>query len=181
MKKIIGLMMLFAALQVNVQAQERYGNTANLGLGIGYYGYLGRSVPAIHFNYEFDVGKNFTIAPFIGFHTYRSEHRWGNPNNPNNYYWYRQTVIPIGAKATYYFDDILEAGSDWDFYLAGSVGYALIRTTWSNNYNGDRSISGPRWLYWDAHIGAEYHVNSKLGIFLDLSTGVSTIGIAIHK
>lgn len=182
MKKIIGLLAIGALLSSSITAQESYGKTANIGVGIGYYGYIGRSVPAIHFNYEFDVAPSFTIAPFIGFHTYRNEYRIGNPNNPNSYYWYRQSVIPIGAKGTYYFDDILDAGSDWDFYLGGSLGFALIRTSWSNNYVGDRTLrGGPSPLYLDAHVGAEYHLNSKVGLFLDLSTGVSTFGIAIHK
>jgi len=35
-------------------------------------------------------------------------------------------------------------------------------------------------LFLDLHIGTEYHFNSKLGIFFDLSTGVSTVGLAIH-
>jgi hypothetical protein len=180
-KLLIGLVILVTT-SLSMKAQESYGKTANLGVGLGYYGYLGRSVPAFHFNYEFDVAPSFTLAPFVGLHTYRNEYRFGNPNNPNSNYWYRQTVIPVGGKATYYFDQILEAGSDWDFYLAGSLGFALIRTTWSSNYPGDRTIKGgPSSLYWDAHIGAEYHLNSKVGLFLDLSTGVSTIGLAIHN
>lgn len=35
-------------------------------------------------------------------------------------------------------------------------------------------------LYLDGHIGAEYHISQKIGIFLDLSSGVSTFGLAIH-
>ncbi|HEY8403356.1 MAG TPA: hypothetical protein VIK71_01970 [Flavobacteriales bacterium] len=178
-KYVFVLVMLISA-SLGLQAQERYGKTANLGVGLGYYGYLGRSVPAFHFNYEFDVAPSFTLAPFVGLHTYRHEYHKGNPHHLH--YWYRQTVIPIGGKATYYFDQILEAGKDWDFYLAGSLGFAVIRTTWSSNYPGDRTIhGGPSNLYWDAHIGAEYHINSKVGLFLDLSTGVSTFGIAIHN
>jgi hypothetical protein len=35
-------------------------------------------------------------------------------------------------------------------------------------------------LFFDFHLGTEYHVNSKLGLFLDLSSGVSTVGISLH-
>jgi hypothetical protein len=35
-------------------------------------------------------------------------------------------------------------------------------------------------LFLDLHLGAEYHLNNRVGLFLDLSTGVSTIGLAIH-
>jgi len=168
---------LLMIIGTNLSAQqatysEKYGNTLNLGLGIGgysgYYGYVGHSVPVFHINYEFGVANNFTLAPFATFFTYTEPY-------------YRETVIPIGVKGTYYFDRILNASSDWDFYLAGSLGFALVNTHWDENYNGDRSYyQGGNDTFLDLHVGAEYHINRKLGIFLDLSTGVSTIGLAIH-
>jgi len=153
---------------------ENYGGTLNLGLGIGgysgYYGYIGHSLPVFHINYEFDMSHNFTLAPFVTFYTYHYD----------NYY-YRETVIPLGVKGTYYLDQLLNANSDWDFYVAGSLGFVIVNRSWDNNYNGDRTIyhdAGP--LFLDAHVGAEYHLNNRLGLFLDLSSGVSTIGLAFH-
>jgi hypothetical protein len=153
-------------------SSEKHGHTLNLGLGIGgysgYYGYVGHSVPVFSINYEFDVAKSFTLAPFATFYSYNSKN-------------YRETVIPMGVKGTYYFDQLLNANSDWDFYLAGSLGFAIVNTYWNNDYKGDRtyySKSSP--LFLDFHIGAEYHVSSRVGIFLDFSTGVSTLGIAVH-
>ncbi len=180
--------MLFfvAILSFNVSAQKahstgNFGNTLNLGLGIGgysgYYGYVGGSLPVFNINYEFDVAKNFTLAPFISFSTNRNEY-WDNDNR----YYYRETVIPVGVKGSYYFDQILNANSKWDFYLAGSLGFALANTTWDSRYIGDRGIyykeRSP--LFLDLHVGAEYHLSNKVGLFLDLSTGVSTIGLVIH-
>jgi len=171
----------------NAQAQsEKYGRTLNLGVGIGYYGYLGQTRPVIALNYEFDVAKNFTLAPFASIFTYRSNYYWGNPNKPNNdpsyrKYSYRATTIPIGVKATYYFDDILNANNKWDFYLAGSVGFAYRKVVWENDYSGSRTAytdASP--LYLDIHIGTEYHLNKDAGLFLDLSSGVSTFGLALH-
>ena len=160
---------------------SQYGNTLNLGIGIGYYGYLGFNTPVIHANYEFDVAKNFTLAPFISLYTYKKYYYWGGPNHPYQDYSYVQTVVPMGVKGAYYFDDILKANSKWDFYLAGSLGFALRRTKWQNTYYGDtKVINEGSNLYLDAHIGAEYHINSKAGLFLDLSTGVSTFGVAVH-
>jgi hypothetical protein len=94
---------------------EQFGNTLNLGLGIGYYGYITKSTPAFHADYEFQVANNFTLAPFITFYTFQNSYYWGNPNYPYRNYSYRQSVIPIGVKATYYFDKLLEAGNKWDF------------------------------------------------------------------
>ena len=189
MKKITTLTVLLAALiSLNVSAQdnsssEKYSGTLNLGLGIGYYGYAGHSLPVFHANYELGVSRNFTLAPFITFYSNSNEYYWGNGNKnyPYKYYSYRETVIPIGVKGTYYFDELLKANSKWDFYLAASLGFAIRSVTWDSDYYGDRyayhSSSG---LYIDGHIGTEYHFNNHLGIFLDLSSGVSTIGLAIH-
>jgi hypothetical protein len=181
MKKLVllcFLTLLFKPYKTNAQD---YGHTLNLGLGIGYYGYVGHNIPVFHVNYEFDVATNFTLAPFISYYSHRHEHYWGNKNYPDRYYRYRETVIPIGVKGTYYFDDILQANDDWDFYLAGSLGFAIRNSRWDSDYYGDRNVysrSSP--LFLDFHIGAEYHLNDRVGLFLDLSTGVSTLGLAIH-
>ncbi len=155
-------------------SSESY-NGLNLGLGVGYYSYYhNQSVPYFTANYEFDVARQFTLAPFIGIASYRS-------NYYDRRYYYRETVIPIGVKGTYYFDNLLGAGPAWDFYLAGSLGYNFTRVVWDDNYTGDRDVyRGASALYLDLHIGTEYHFNHKVGAFLDLSTGVSTIGLAIH-
>jgi hypothetical protein len=192
MKISIVALFCFLSLSLSLSAQknisgEQYGKTFNIGLGVGgysgYYGYIGRSVPVVTLNYEIDVAKSFTLAPFIGIYSFSNRYYWGdnNRNYPYRNYTYRETVIPIGLKATYYFDDLLQAGSDWDFYLAGSVGYAIVNTRWDNDYYGDKDYykrGNP--LFLDLHIGAEYHFNSHIGAFLDLSTGVSTVGLAIH-
>ncbi len=98
---------------------KKYGNTLNLGLGIGYYGHFDHNVPVVQMNYEFDVAKDFTPAPFITFYSYNRKE-------------YRQTVVPIGVKGTYYFDEILKADKKWDFYLTGSLGATLVPTRWDD-------------------------------------------------
>jgi hypothetical protein len=190
MHKLFILFITFC-LSSNLLAQEtssseKYGKTLNLGAGIGYYGYLGRTLPVGMLNFEFDVAKNFTLAPFIGIYSHRNYYYWGNPNKPNwdesyRRYSYKVTSIPVGLKGTYYFDELLHANSKWDFYAAASLGFVFRSVVWENNYYGDRQVyksSSP--LYLDAHIGTEYHLNKKLGLFLDLSTGLSTFGLAIH-
>ncbi len=175
----------------NVNAQdmstpEKYGKTLNLGAGIGYYGYVGHALPVGTLNFEFDVAKNFTLAPFLGIYSYQNYYYWGDPNKPNGdpsyrNYSYRSVSVPAGVKGTYYFDQLFRANSRWDFYAAGSVGFIFRTITWENGYYGDKYIyrnQSP--LYLAAHIGSECHLNSKVGLFLDLSTGVSTFGLAIH-
>jgi len=160
---------------------EKYGKTLNAGLGVGYYGYIGYSIPVLHADFEFDVAKNLTLAPFITYYSYTSRYYWGNPNYDYRHYSYRQTVIPMGLKGTYYFDQLLRAGAKWDFYLAGSLGFVYRSTTWENGYYGETVIHNrASGLYLDAHIGTEYHIAKKIGLYLDLSTGISTFGLSAH-
>ena len=188
MKKLFGILLLASvASATNTFAQqktmpaEQFGNTLNLGVGLGYYGYIGHPIPVIHADYEIDVVRNFTLAPFIAYYSYQDNNYWGDPHYAYRYYSYRETVVPIGVKASYYFDQLLHANKKWDFYLAGSLGFAIRSTEWEDGYNGDRTINtGTGNLYLDLHIGAEYHLNRNAGLFLDLSTGVSTFGVAIH-
>lgn len=192
MKKLILLPILSLVLATgSISAQEKpaaekYGKTLNLGAGVGYFGYAGRVMPVGTLNFEFDVARNFTLAPFVGIYTYQNTYYWGNPNKPYGdqsyrYYSYREIVVPVGVKGTYYFDQLFRAHSNWDFYAAGSVGFAMRSVVWENGYEGDRrAYKSASPLYATAHVGAEYHMTEKAGLFLDLSTGVSTFGIAFH-
>ncbi len=190
MKAFITTSILLLILSFNISSQEttyseKYSNTLNLGLGIGGYSdNYGRSLPVFHINYELNAGNNFTLAPFISFYTYGNSYYWGdNKNNhPYKYYNYRETVVPVGVKGTYYFDQLLNANSKWDFYLAASLGAVIINSSWDNDYHGDRNYYNHRsHLNLDLHIGTEYHLSKSLGIFLDLSSGISTLGLSIHK
>lgn len=164
-------------------AYEKYGKTLNLGAGIGYFGYIGQTVPVGTMNFEFDVARQFTLGPFIGVYSYQHSYYWGSPNKEGSYHYYsyRETAIPVGIKGTYYFDKLFHANAKWDFYAAGSAGFVFRSVVWENGYYGDQHVyqsASP--LYLDAHIGAEYHMTQKAGIFLDLSSRISTFGFAFH-
>ncbi len=181
------LLLLIFGLNLSAQepatqsSTEKYGSTINAAVGIGYYGYIGRTAPVLHINYELDVAKRFTLAPFLTYYSYQRDYYWGNPKYEYRNYYYRQTTLLAGVKGTYYFDDLLKASPKWDFYLAGSLGFAFRKTTWENGYYGDTYVNhGSSGLYLDAHIGTEYHLNRNLGLTLDLSTGISTFGLAVH-
>jgi len=192
MKKLIYFpLLVLTALTMNSNAQdnttpEKYGSTLNLGAGIGYYGYIGHSLPVGMLNYEFDVARNFTLAPFIGVYSYRSNYYWGNPNEPKwdpSYrpYSYRAIAVPVGVKGSYYFDQLFHANPKWDFYASGSLGFVFRSVVWEDGYYGDKDVyqsASP--LYLNLHAGAEYHMTQNMGLFLDLSTGVSTFGLAVH-
>jgi hypothetical protein len=174
MKTIIFTTMFLCAITgIKLSAQEttypeKYGKTLNLGAGIGYYGYLGHSVPVLHADFEFDVFRNLTIAPFVTFFNYQENYYWGDQGHGYRNYHYRETVIPVGAKFTYYFDELLKANPKWDFYVGTSLGVTLRTRVWENGYDGATNVD------------SEYHLNKPIGLFLDLSTGISTFGVGIH-
>jgi hypothetical protein len=172
MKKIALVTLTLAIMAFTGRAQERFGHTLNLGVGVGgyagYYQHSGRSMSIFNINYEIGVAQHFTLAPFVTFYSYHHDY-------------YRETVVPIGVKGTFYFDRILNARPNWDFYLAGSLGATYVRSTWDENYLGNRDYyNRAPLLFFDVHIGAEYKFSNRLGMFLDLSSGVSTIGLAFH-
>jgi len=164
--------------------REKYGKTLNLSAGIGYFGYVGHALPFGSVNYEFDLARNITLAPFVGIYSYRNYYYWNNNGNGNSLYRkysYRETAFPVGVKAAYYFDELFSANEKWDFYAAGSFGFVFKSVVWESGYNGDKyAYKSASPLYLDGHIGAEYHINYKTGFFLDLSSGVSTLGLAVH-
>jgi hypothetical protein len=190
MKKLLFIAFTLLTISIsNVSAQrgggqEKFGNTLNLGAGVGYYGYIAGIAPAVSANYEIDLVKNVTLAPFVAFWTYRSnDYYYYNPADPaqSNYYSYTETVIPFGVKGSYYFDDLLNLPSKFDLYAAASAGFIIRARHWQNGYAGDKYYGrnySP--LYIDAHAGGEYHFNKKIGFYVDLSTGLSTVGIALH-
>jgi hypothetical protein len=192
-KTLLNLLILLA-LSNHIFAQkdtkiagEKFGDALNLGVGIGYSGNRGNTGAALMVNYEFDVAPYFTLAPFVGFYTYSNTFYWGNKNYPYRDYTYKETSIPLGVKGAYYFDKILNAGPKWDFYLGASLGFVIRTVSWENGYYGDkygyynnRGFRGSSPLYLNLHVGTEVHLSQKLGLFLDLSTGMSALGLAIH-
>jgi hypothetical protein len=175
MRKILTILIFLLLLLQENKSQETYGRTLNLGIGLGYYGYLGGSTPVLHANYELDVAKNFTLAPFISFYSYNSNSYWTGEN------YYSVVVVPIGILGNFYFDQLFMINEKWDIYGGASLGFNIRSERWDTDYRGERVLrnkADP--VYLDIHVGAEYHINNRIGIFLDLSSGVSTFGVALH-
>jgi hypothetical protein len=181
MKRFLTIIALTLTVFLSItegQSQEQYRGL-NLGLGVGghsgYSRYARHAVPVININYEFDVVKYFTLAPFVSLYTYSDTYNWSNDT-----YTYSETVLPIGVKGTYYFDDLLQASSEWDFYLGASLGFAIVKSRWEAGYDGDtKYFDRNRATFLDLHLGAQYNFSPRAGVYLDLSSGISTIGVTL--
>lgn len=172
LKALIAGMALFAAAAPahaqDAAVSETYGNTLNVGLGLNYGSYSSL-VPAFSINYEFDINKapGLTIAPFISFYSYSGAY-------------YYHSMIPIGAKGTYYFDALLNAPPRWDFYGALSLGFVINNVDYDYYYYGPRNIERRGPMFASLHAGAQYNFSQRFGLYLDLSTGMSTLGAAFR-
>lgn len=143
MKKIytvLSLAMLLLAGGKNLKAQESYTGL-NMLVNLG-------TISAINVNYEFDVADQITVAPvaLIDFD--------GN--------------FGIGAKGSYYFDQIFNLTDPWDAYAGLDLGYRFG----SNDFNIG------------VFVGGEWHINEQWGILLELGGGNlsfgANIGAAVH-
>lgn len=168
-------------LAQETETRENFGHTLNAGTGAGYYPYIGYFVCSSHLDYELEIDNNLTVAPFVSYYQYEGTHVWGDVDSPYRKYHYAETVIPIGLKVSYYFDELLKAGRNWDFYSSASLGFNFRKTSWEEAYFGRSEINpgmGP--LYLDFHIGSELHVTKTFGIQLDVSAFRATLGLSIH-
>ncbi|MDI1354168.1 MAG: hypothetical protein PSX36_04590 [bacterium] len=178
---VIGFGFTMSAQKYGSTPALKFGKTLNLGAGLGYGDYVGYAAPIIMLNMEFDIARNVTLAPFIGFYTYSNTYYWGNPNYPYRYYSYRETGVPLGVKGVYYFDELLHANPKWNFYAGASLGLAFHKRVWDEGYYGDKTIvhaESP--FYASAHVGARYLFTTKFGLYLDLSTTFSTFGLSFR-
>ncbi len=185
LKRILYTFLLVSAVAFGSQAQSRKsssskpGNMLNLGVGVGFRGGLS-GVPVMA-SYEIGVAPSFVLAPFVGFGTYRVRHGdyWvGNTYFEGHYH--RRFYVPLGVRGQYYFDDLLGLNDKFDVYGGGALGLTIwggsdLDHDYDNDYYDDGGIS---WLYLNAMIGARYHFNNKLSAYVDLSTGISTIGLS---
>ena len=175
---------LFSLLFCNKESKgqenntEPFGRSFNMGMGPGYFSTQILPAPFFTINYEYDVVNNLTVAPFVGFASYKGDARI----IAARYYYYRATILPFGVKASYYLDLLLKLPCRWDVYIACSAGYTYINKKWDYGYPGNKTgIPGLREEYLQAHVGVEYHISRNTGLFVDVSTGVAVAGISLHR
>jgi hypothetical protein len=185
MKKTVRSILISLFLTAKLSSQtiesEKHGNSLNGGVGIGYFGYIGHTLPVFHADYEFQIDNNLTLAPSLNLFSYEKNYIWANKEGVLTHSHYNEVVVPLGVKVSYYLDHALKLNHKWDLYLAGSLGFNIRSTKWEDSYTGTLNINpgtGP--LYLDFHSGVEYHLNKTMGLQIDLSTTVSSFGFAIH-
>ncbi|MCP4521778.1 MAG: hypothetical protein GY827_08840 [Cytophagales bacterium] len=157
-----------------------YSGTLNVGLGTGYNGYDG--IPILAHYEALEAANSLTLGLFLGFGTSSYDFTYTVEENGETVLKedsYRRSYIPVGIKGVYYIDDLLGLIDELDIYGGVSIGFTYWSYTSSNDqFDEDNFNSGTSPLFWTFHIGIEYHVNDKVGVFLDASTGMSSLGVS---
>jgi hypothetical protein len=175
----------------------RYAKRLNVGFGYNYYS----GIPFV-INYELSnkllhiaedpleaYQMGLTFAPQAGF--FRYTHWYPSPL-PATYPDYNYTVnnLFFGVKVHAYFDRVLDLPKNVDLYFAIAPQFMIRRVSWdfSSSIPG---IPPPnnRWLsnrrgrnsfVLPIHIGAEYKLNRNIGVWGDIGTMMSTVGISFR-
>lgn len=163
MKKLVSVLLVGMALLLNIsvyagdketkKTERRSSEGAgfvNIGLGMGYYG----SIPVMA-DFEFGIIPEITVGPTVGFGV---GHGW----------------FSIGAKGRYYFDHLINADSKFDLYGGASLNLAVVKGNDEGRYGGGVGLMP------DVHIGGRYHFAKNLSGLLELSSGVSSIGVSFR-
>ena len=157
MKKLLCLSFVLLFLVCVSNAQSNYKSNTLLNLGVGFSGW---GVP-VYGGLDFKMNRDITLGGEISYSSY--DENWdGNT--------YHHSITGIAMNLNYYFNNILSIPKDFDFYTGLNLGFYI----WSNpeNYPGNHS-SG---LGLGAQIGGRYYFNNKIGLNLELVTGIANLG-----
>ena len=158
-----------------------------LGISIGHYGYgyLGtRNIGLIPLTayYEMGVSSRITAGPVISYA--RWDYRLPGAIGGADYSW---SFLTLGGRGSYHLTRLLNEWFDadidevrWDFY--GTLVAGLEFRSF-NDRNGNVDYTNQWNLFLGPVVGARYHLNERIGLFLELgrgTLGVVTLGASAH-
>jgi len=156
MKKILIAIIFLAVCQISY-TQHYSNNKTLLNLGVGLSGW---GVP-VYGGLDFSVSKDVTVGGEVSFRSY--DENWNGYN-------YHHSITGLVGNVNYHFGRWLDVPSSFDFYTGLNLGFYI----WSNpnDYTGNHS-SG---LGLGAQLGGRYYFSNKVGINLELGSGIINLG-----
>lgn len=108
----------------------------------------------IGISYDIPVATDIAISPFAGTD-------------------FNLDYLVLGAKGSYYFDNLMGLSDPWDIYAGANAGFGLWIGNDKDNNSSDIAIG--------LHVGARWFWNEKWGLYLELGGGKlgSTAGLGI--
>ncbi|WP_247235751.1 hypothetical protein [Telluribacter sp. SYSU D00476] len=148
------VMAMFTLASQSAFAQYEKGDKLlNVGIGLGTYGYGGIGLGG---SFEVGVHDAISVGALGGY-------------SSRGYLGYRWSVLTIGARGSYHFNELLNLNDErFDLYAGLGLAYRNI------NYGGiyDSYGDGVSLL---AHIGGRYYFKPSTALFAELGSGFSVL------
>ena len=166
MKKLISSLFIVALLaftsqNVTAQSYQQGDKLLNLGIGLGTYGGGGLGFGG---SFEYGIHEAISVGAIAGY-------------SGRNYLGSRWSVLTIGARGSYHFNELLNLDNDQiDLYAGLGLGY--------RNFSWDYSGFGDSYNYGSGvvfigHLGGKYYLKPNLGLFAELGSGFGTLQAGI--
>ncbi|MDN5203865.1 hypothetical protein QQ008_20910 [Fulvivirgaceae bacterium BMA10] len=98
---------------------------------------------------------------------------------------WKHTIVGIGARGNYHFNELLGVSDEWDFYAGATLGYYVWNTKAQSGFLDDDIYtgSGSGGLGLGIQIGGRYFFNDKFAVNLEYGGGSvlssGTLGLTI--
>ncbi len=157
---VLGLIVLGVMQTANAQYQKG-DKLVNLGVGLGTYGAGGLGFGG---SFEYGIHDAISVGAIAGY-------------SGTSYYGSSFSVITIGARGSYHFNELLKLGNDKIDLYAGA-GLAYRKVSWDalsgvlgNNYGGG--------VFPLIHLGGKYYFSNNLAGYVELGSGFGTAQVGV--
>jgi hypothetical protein len=151
----------FASQNTMAQAYQQGDKLLNVGIGLGTYGAGGLGFGG---SFEYGIHDAISVGALAGY------------SGRGNYLGsgVRWSVLTIGARGSYHFNELLNLTDDKiDLYAGVGLGYRNI--SWDYNGVGLGNGYGTGGVIFLGHIGGKYYLQPNLALFAELGSGFGTL------
>jgi hypothetical protein len=165
---LITIALLLFSISTQAQVYENGKNYLNAGIGVGTFY---RGLP-IGFSYERGITDQISVGGFLDY----SSAKYGYTGYDG-----RLTILFIGARASYHFNEVLDIKNDKvDLYGGIALGFRSVKWKYENDaYNGLYADPYSNGVLLGIHAGARYMFASNVGGFAELGYGVSILKLGL--
>jgi hypothetical protein len=154
---VIVASLALSAQDTMAQSYQQGDKLLNVGIGLGTYGGGGIGFGG---SFEYGIHDAISVGALAGY-------------SGRSYLGSRWSVLTIGARGSYHFNELLNLDNDMiDLYAGLGLGYR----NFSWDYNGfGSSYNYGSGIVFLGHIGGRYYFNPNLGAFAELGSGFGTL------
>ncbi len=156
----LGLCLLGVAQTANAQYQKG-DKLANVGIGLGTYGAGGLGFGG---SLEYGIHDAISVGALGGY-------------SGTNYLGYNFSVITIGARGSYHFNELLKLGNDKiDLYAGAGLAYRKVSFGGLSGLSAYDTAGGIIPLF---HLGGRYYLTDNIAGYVELGSGFGTAQVGV--